>query len=128
MDCFKLSGMFPVSRHCRQKRVSGAAIDDLHLRRKIAGTPSGPAAELGESSLLAVVMSLSLNLMLLILADADGSAVLLSAGVSDGEVKTELNCFDRISAISLEFEVNMLLSLRSGPTGDLILAVHFAKA
>ena len=77
---------------------------------------------------MAVVMSLSLNLMLLIVADADGSVVLLSAGVSDGEVKTELNCFDRISAISLELEVNMLLSLRSGPTGDLILAVRFAKA
>ncbi len=102
-------------------------MEDLHFRRKIAGMPSGPAAEFEESSVIAVMISLALNSMLLIVAP--GMLVLLILLViSDGDLKTDLNCVDSISAISLEFEVSTSFLLRSGPTEDFILDVRLANA
>ena len=58
---FYMSGIIPLSRESCQIMKSGCARVLLHFLRSIAGKPSGPAAELGCTSLIAFINFSSVN-------------------------------------------------------------------
>ena len=62
----RLSGILPVSKDFLQRMYNGNEMEDLQDLRSAAGTPSPPAADLGESSLQALSMSSRVKSMLLI--------------------------------------------------------------
>ena len=81
-----------LSKESRQIMKSGCARVLLHFLRSIAGKPSGPAAELGCTSLIAFISSSSVNSISTIFSGLDissGNSPDKSLSVNLGWLKTD---------------------------------------
>ena len=56
-------GIYPLEKEEVKIRSNNGAISEAQLISSVAGIPSGPAAELGDSSLIASIITVSLKFM-----------------------------------------------------------------
>ena len=70
----RLGGISLVSMHFFQNNVKGIARDVLQFSRKRDGKSSGPDAEVGDSSLMAVIISVSLKEMSVMVCISGGDS------------------------------------------------------